>query len=1039
MEAMVSLVTVWTGRLLLHFLWALFLLCPEEGVLSLELLPSTSRVVLERNSTYSVVCSGWSDVTWALPGDDEGGVSYVEGVSIEDLGSSSVLRITNATWRQSGRYSCSDQDQTKALDLFVPGEEPSHWFVPSSVAVVMRSSLSAVVPCVVSDPDLAVELWERSGAGQTPVSPVRFDPALGFTAELNDSSYTCSAHRGQQRAESQVYYVFSTIGPSELQVSLLSSSLVLMVGDPLLVNCTVSDSESVFFSWDFPRKLHSDSQEIEPLMEFLPNQIRSFINISETTLQDSGIYVCSVEESLQRQKVQKSLNISVLAQGFVSLSRSWSGSEPGLVVALLHHTVSLSLRIQAFPAPNISWTITTATGSSTITTTTESISMTTAEPSVTTATRTTTASTTRLSQTRFLSALMLEEVQLNQTGSYVATVSNAFEEKEMEFLLEVRAPPRIRSLAEVGVASVMCVSEGAPPPKLTWFTCPAQLRCTDEGWRNVSDSNTSVKENSTEQHGLTVVQTRLTLTSLESVSSVRCEAKSTAGRRAWDLRLIPSSLLSQVKVLSAVLVLVVLAVIFLILLIVLWRKKPGLGLGWRLLDSPSPDGLQVSYCDPSELPYDSEWEIPSELIQLGPVLSSGTFGRVLEASVSDLIGPNSSTKAYVTTVKDGAALRSLLSDLKILLHVGPHLNLLNILGACTKDKGSLTVISEWCCHGDLGSYLKKHRQTFTTSPAHGQSESDGYMDMNSEGSQYVAMKQLRGLQQPDYEILHETSNTSEQQGALSGSEELSLSDLLGFCFQTANAMLFLSERNVVHRDLGARNVLVTDGKILKICDLGLGRDLKSRPEYQRRGNVYCPLKWMSPESIFLAVFSSHSDVWSFGVLLWEIFSLGELPYPDVPVNQFCSDLKKGRRLDKPDLAPDQMFSVMSSCWQKSPAVRPSFSSLLETLGKLLPPDFHQKFSAVSEEFVSSLPVAPPRRNEDQTRTEPGPDGDSAAAQVTVHLLGEEPQSPGPAHITDVTVETTGNAALDADDKDGAELSEEVRSAMTSPAQEESGV
>lgn len=1009
---------------LLPFLWGLFLLSPEGGVLSLELLPSTSRVVLEHNSSYSVVCSGWSDVTWSLPGDAAEGVSAVEGVSVEDLGSSSVLRLSNATWSQSGRYTCSDSDQTKTLDLFVPGTDPSQWFVPSSVAVVMRRTLSAVVPCVVSDPDLQVTLWERAGPLKTQVSPVSFHPALGFTAELNDSSYTCSALRGHQEAQSQVYYVFSTLGPEELQVSLWSSARVLMEGDPLMVNCTVSESESVFFSWDYPRKLHSDTQEIEPLMEFLTNQIRSFINISETTLQDSGVYVCAVEESLQKQKVQKSLNISVLSRGFVSVSPSESTS----VLTLLHHMVSLSLRVEAFPPPNVTWTITTATGS---------ISLTPTDPPVTTAAGTTSASTTKLSQTRFLTALKLEGVQMNQTGSYVATVSNIYDIKKTEFLLEVRAPPRIRSLSEVGVASVMCVSEGAPPPKLTWFTCPPELRCTDDGWRNVSDSD-SVKENATEQHGLTLVHSVVTLKSLDSVSSVRCESKNPVGRRAWDLRLVPSSLLSQVKVLTAVLVLVVLAVIFLILLIVIWRKKPRLGLGWRLLESPSPDGLQVSYVDPSELPYDTEWEVPRQNIELGPVMSSGTFGRIIEASVLDLTGPNSSTKASVTTVKDGAALQSLLSDLKILLHVGPHLNLLNLLGASTKD-GSLMVISECCRHGDLGSYLRKHRHTFSTGPAPCRSESDGYMDMDSEGSQYVAMKQLRVLQQPEYEILHNTSHTSEQQGALCGSEELSLSDLLGFCFQTASAMLFLSQRNVVHRDLGARNVLVSDGKVLKICDFGLGRDLKTRPEYERRRNVYLPLKWMSPESIFLGVFSVQSDVWSYGVLLWEIFSLGELPYPQVPMSQFCSDLKNGRRLDKPDLAPDQIFSLMSACWEKSPDLRPSFSSLLDSVGKLLPPTFHQKYSGLTEQFHSDPPVAPTRRNQGQTRTEPGPDQGLAAPQVTVHLSGEELESRGPAHICDITEETKGDAALDAEDDDRSALSEEVRSAVTSPAQEESSV
>ncbi|XP_055082596.1 platelet-derived growth factor receptor beta-like isoform X2 [Periophthalmus magnuspinnatus] len=1019
--------TASTGSVMLHFLFGLFLLSPEGGVSSLELLPPASRVTLQQNANFSTVCSGWSDVTWALPRDS------VEGVSVEDSGSSSVLRLFNVTWRESGRYTCSepDSDQSRTLDLFVPGTGPSDWFLPSSNPVVMRQTRMALVPCSVSDPDLEVELWERSGPDRIPVSPIRFDPALGFTAEVNDTSYMCSARRGQQEALSQVFYVFSTVGPEEVLVDLSSSAVVLRSGDPLMVNCTVSESEFVYFSWQYPRQRHPDAQEVEPLTEFMLNQVRSFLNISETSLQDSGVYVCSVEEAVHRQKIQKSLNITILDRGFLDLSPS----EATVVQTLLHHTVALSLHVRAFPPPNITWTIAAATNFTLI-------SMATWDPNITTATTSASpsASTTKLSHTRFLSVLRLDEVQLNQTGSYIATVSNDEDIKEVAFWLEVRAPPRIRTLSEVGEASVLCVSEAAPPPKITWLTCPSELRCIDDGWTNVS-AGASVKDKATEKQGLTQVHSVLTLRSLDSVSAVRCESKNSVGRRAWDIRLVSSSLLSQVKVLAAVLVLVVLAVIFLILLIVLWRKKPRWALGWRLLDSITPDAPEapVSYCD-SELPYEPQWEVPRDRVQLGSVLSSGTFGRIVEATVLSLSGPESSSRATVLTPK-GGALHSLLSDLKILIHVGPHLNLLNLKGACTRD-GPLMVISEWCCHGDLSSYLKKHRHTCGSGPAHSHSESDGYMDMTSE-PQYVAMKQLCVPQEPEYHLLHNTPNTTEPQGALSP-DDLSVSDLLFFCFQAASAMDFLSQRNVVHRDLGARNVLVSDGKVLKICDFGLGQNLKERQEYEKRGNARLPVKWMSPESIFLCVYTTQSDVWSYGVLLWEIYSMGDLPYPDVPVSRFCSDLKNGKRLERPELAPKEIYDLMLSCWEQSPDFRPSFSSLVESVGKLLPAQSHQRYSVLKEQFLSDPAVIQTQGQTEpgpnQTRTEPGLDQDSAAPQVTVHLSGEEPQTIGPAHsddITDmseVTMETGGGAALDAEDKDKSDPSEE-QDVTSSPQQE----
>ncbi|XP_072296267.1 platelet-derived growth factor receptor beta-like [Eucyclogobius newberryi] len=1005
--------TACTGSLLIHFLLGLFLFSPEGGILSLELLPSSSRVTLQHNSSYSVICSGWSDVTWALPGD------AVVGVSVEDLGSSSVLRLSSTTWRQSGRYTCSepDSDQSRALDLFVPGTGPSAWFLPSAEVMVLRSGDTARVPCSVSDPDLQMDLWERSGRQRVPVTPLHLHPALGFTAKLNDSSYVCSARRGHEEALSQVFYVFSSAGPEELHVELQSSAQVLRAGDPLMLNCTVSESESVYFSWEFPRKLRPHGQELEPLTEFMLDQVRSIINISETSLQDSGVYVCSVEESVHKQKVQKSLNISVLGRGFVDLSPS----ESSLVQTLLHHTVALSLHIQAFPPPNVTWSIPMATSSSIIT-------MVTWDPNVTMATPSASARNTRLSHTSFLSVLKLEEVQMNQTGSYIATVSNDDDIKEVEFRLEVRAPPSVQLLSEVGVASVLCVSEGAPPPKLTWFICPLKLRCTDIGWRNVSESvGASVKENSTEKQGLTQVHSVLTLKSLDSVSSVRCESKNSLGRRAWDLRLVSSSLLSQVKVLTAVLVLVVLALIFLILLIVLWRKKPRWTLGHHLLDPDALDALE------GQVLLDLQWEVSRENVKLGTIVTSGTFGTIVEASVQSL---DSSFRATVLMPKSGA-LQSLLSDLKILVHVGSHLNLLKLLGACTRDRGAVMLISEWCRHGDLSSYLKKHRHTFGSGPTHTYTESDGYMDMTSEDSHYVAMTTLCVSQQPEYELLH-NSTISEPQGTLSP-EDLSLSDLLSFCFQTACAMDFLSQRHVVHRDLGARNVLVSDGKVLKICDFGCGRDVGRSfgcgrdegrsSEYVRRGNSFLPVKWMSPEN-FLCVYTTQSDVWSYGVLLWEIYSMGELPFPDVPVSKFCSELKNGKRLDKPELAPKEIFQLMIGCWQQSPDSRPLFSSLVESLGKLLPPQFHQRYSALTEQFLSDPVVV-----RTQGRTEPGPDQNPAAVQVTVHLSGAEPETTDSAPsddiitLSDVAVETRADAALDADDMSDPSEEQEVTSSV----------
>uniref|UniRef100_A0AAQ5Z897 receptor protein-tyrosine kinase n=1 Tax=Amphiprion ocellaris TaxID=80972 RepID=A0AAQ5Z897_AMPOC len=408
-----------------------------------------------------------------------------------------------------------------------------------------------------------------------------------------------------------------------------------------------------------------------------------------------------------------------------------------------------------------------------------------------------------------------------------------------------------------------------------------------------------------------------------------------------------AALLSQVSVLSAVLVLVVIAIVFLVLLIVLWRKKPRYEVRWKVIESVSPDGTHYTYLDPAHLPYCEGWEVPRNHVVLGQVLGSGAFGCVVEATISGLIHSHSTTKAAVKMVKRtylSDAVPSLMSELKVLVHLGPHLNVVNLLGACTRG-GPFYLITELCPYGDLANYLQRNKHTFlqgdtvnrsvclsvclsfSTCPSPCLSlpvclylDSDGgYMDMTKEENiQYVTMKDIYPESGALIMIIDNCCPSDQQEASsllLSDSPQLSLSDLIGFSYQISQAMDFLSSRKCVHRDLAARNVLVCEGKLVKVCDFGLARDLLKNQNYIARGTSFLPLKWMSPESIIQNIYSSQSDVWSYGVLLWEIFSLGSSPYPDLPMTQeFYSALKRGYRMNRPEHASLDIYcDVMLSC------------------------------------------------------------------------------------------------------------------------------
>uniref|UniRef100_A0A3Q3KPJ4 Protein kinase domain-containing protein n=1 Tax=Monopterus albus TaxID=43700 RepID=A0A3Q3KPJ4_MONAL len=134
----------------------------------------------------------------------------------------------------------------------------------------------------------------------------------------------------------------------------------------------------------------------------------------------------------------------------------------------------------------------------------------------------------------------------------------------------------------------------------------------------------------------------------------------------------------------------------------------------------------------------------------------------------------------------------------------------------------------------------------------------------------------------------------------------------------------------IHRDLAARNVLVAEGRLVKIGDFGLARDIDNDSNYVVRGNVRLPVKWMAPESIFEGMYTIKSDVWAYGILLWEIFSLGSVtPYPGIKVDHiFYSMIERGFKMECPCYATLSVYHIMCKCWALNSSDRPSFSKLV---------------------------------------------------------------------------------------------------------------
>uniref|UniRef100_A0A9J8D0Y1 receptor protein-tyrosine kinase n=1 Tax=Cyprinus carpio carpio TaxID=630221 RepID=A0A9J8D0Y1_CYPCA len=387
----------------------------------------------------------------------------------------------------------------------------------------------------------------------------------------------------------------------------------------------------------------------------------------------------------------------------------------------------------------------------------------------------------------------------------------------------------------------------------------------------------------------------------------------------------------------------------LIVFVIRNRKRPNEGdlkTGYLSIILDSDDMPMDEHCE--RLTYDAnKWEFPRDRLKLGEPLGRGAFGQVVEATAYGIEKATTCTTVAVKMLKEGATTseyRALMSELKILIHIGHHLNVVNLLGACTKPGGPLMVIVEYCKHGNLSSYLKSKRGEYSP-----------YKKRTPRMPCRREVQQEEDLHEGDLGLgtstrldictgtamctrMGEQTSTTQLQDEQESSDwdHLMMEDLISYSFQVAKGMEFLASRKCIHRDLAARNILLSENSVVKICDFGLARDVYKDPDYVRKGDARLPLKWMAPETIFDRVYTTQSDVWSFGVLLWEIFSLGASPYPGVCIDEsFCRRLKEGTRMRAPDYATPEIYQTMLDCWLDRPKDRPTFTQLVKHLGNLL--------------------------------------------------------------------------------------------------------
>ncbi|XP_035163244.1 angiopoietin-1 receptor isoform X4 [Callithrix jacchus] len=273
-------------------------------------------------------------------------------------------------------------------------------------------------------------------------------------------------------------------------------------------------------------------------------------------------------------------------------------------------------------------------------------------------------------------------------------------------------------------------------------------------------------------------------------------------------------------------------------------------------------------------------------IKFQDVIGEGNFGQVLKARIKK---DGLRMDAAIKRMKEYASKddhRDFAGELEVLCKLGHHPNIINLLGAC-EHRGYLYLAIEYAPHGNLLDFLRKSR-VLETDPA--------------------------------FAIANSTAST------------LSSQQLLHFAADVARGMDYLSQKQFIHRDLAARNILVGENYIAKIADFGLSR---GQEVYVKKTMGRLPVRWMAIESLNYSVYTTNSDVWSYGVLLWEIVSLGGTPYCGMTCAELYEKLPQGYRLEKPLNCDDEVYDLMRQCWREKPYERPSFAQILVSLNRML--------------------------------------------------------------------------------------------------------